>query len=64
MTTLARAATIMLLISVSFRPAGSLLAGGAALPQATSPGPGIDLRGMDRSVAPGDDFFATPTARG
>ena len=32
----------------------------AALPftAATADAPGIDLAGMDRSVAPGDDFFA------
>src|SRR5687768_301894 len=29
----------------------------AAETPAPSPGPGIDLAGMDRSVKPGDDFF-------
>ena len=45
----------------------AVLAAGIVLPAANPtakarkggiPGPGIDLQGMDRSVLPGNDFFA------
>jgi putative endopeptidase len=52
MTTLARGVTFMFLVALLPGPAKGVLADDKAPAD-----PGIDLAGMDRSVAPGDDFF-------
>jgi predicted metalloendopeptidase len=55
MITLARTFAFRPLIAASLALAAAVLP--AAPPADPAPGPGIDLQGMDRSVAPGDDFF-------
>src|SRR6185503_2032383 len=55
MTTLARLAfTILIVVPAASRGAG---AADSVPAPAKATGPGIDLQGMDRGVAPGDDFF-------
>jgi putative endopeptidase len=57
MPTLARVATIPAAAVLALGLVPAALAG-SPTPTASPSSPGIDLAGMDRSVAPGDDFYA------